>query len=177
VLGFLLHEGTKDTKVFLGSIARVYLTTEYTEHTERHSSAVSREGAKVGGRESPRAAFRCAEGWEGRASLVRGQADACPVLSKPDDWTCGDKRYSARRRFLRMSTAAGLCAKAVPRPTLRPYTSSFYTSSLAQSTVVTKCGDQSDDQCTREDTRPPVTSRLPHVGCRTQTGICNGNMA
>ena len=47
MLGFLLHEGTKDTKVFLGSIARVYLTTEYTEHTERHSSAVSREGAKT----------------------------------------------------------------------------------------------------------------------------------
>jgi hypothetical protein len=63
VIGFLSHEGTKGTKVFLGwhgcgflstddadflgGIARVYLTTEYTEHTERHSSAVSREGAKT----------------------------------------------------------------------------------------------------------------------------------
>jgi len=45
--GFLSHEGTKGTKVFLGGIARVYLTTEYTEHTERRSSAVSREGAKA----------------------------------------------------------------------------------------------------------------------------------
>jgi hypothetical protein len=44
------------------------------------SLAISREGAKDGGRVSPRAAFRCAEGWEGRASLVRGQADACPSL-------------------------------------------------------------------------------------------------
>jgi hypothetical protein len=93
-----LHES------FFEGIARVCLTTENTESTElfwRGAGLAAsycdhlvvammsvkallgcftrrREDAKAGGRVSPRAAFRCAEGWEGRASLVRGQADACP---------------------------------------------------------------------------------------------------
>jgi hypothetical protein len=56
--------------------------------------------AKVGGRVSPRAAFRCAEGWEGRASLVRGQADACPSLrlASPMARAGGRHRGGAQRR-------------------------------------------------------------------------------
>ena len=63
----------------------------------------------------------------------------CKSLTSQAKRFCGGKRYSARRRFSSVRTAAERCTKAVPRPalrpytsslTLRPYTSSFYTSSL-----------------------------------------------
>ena len=59
-----------------------------------------REDTKVGGRVSPRAAFRYAEGWEGRASLVRGQADACPslCLASPMASVGGQRLGGAQRR-------------------------------------------------------------------------------
>ncbi len=125
MLGFFITRRHKGHEGFFGGgIARVYLTTEYTEHTERHSSAVSREDAKIGGRVSPRAAwtrqwrasvptsrldaamegecpheppgrgnggrvspraaFRCAEGWfQGFIAEHReGQASACPRTSR-----------------------------------------------------------------------------------------------
>ena len=128
---FFLTQRRRDAEVLGDGTARVYLTTEYTEHTERHGMIFMkfhvfhgsglfnaetqrcgtgilpvfhgrnahalgallgcftrrREDAKeVGGRVSPRAAFRCAEGREGRASLVRGQADACPSLRFAKRW-------------------------------------------------------------------------------------------
>jgi len=49
----------------------------------------------------------------------------CKSLTSQAKRFCGGKRYSARRRFSSVRTAAERCTKAVPRPALRPYTSSL----------------------------------------------------
>ena len=87
---------------------------------------------------------------------------------------CGGKRYSARRRFLIKSAAAGWCAKAMPRGTLRPHTSLSKTLRRWRNrlSVETKCNRLSvwglrvlsAHSAERKRCRDPRTARLlsPH---------------
>ena len=113
-------------------MARVCLTTEYTEHTERHSSAVSREDAKIGGRVVPTSRLplcgRMVSGFI--AERREGQASACPRTSRrsslppsggnaAEPWKisassslCVKKTLNSQRSTLNSQRSAGVDARA-----------------------------------------------------------------
>jgi len=100
-------------------MARVCLTTEYTEHTERHSSAVSREDAKIGGRVVPTSRLplcgRMVSGFI--AERREGQASACPRTSRRSSlvrpaWACTSQLKGVDRK----SSDSKRSETARPRP-------------------------------------------------------------
>jgi hypothetical protein len=156
------HEG------FLGGIARVYLTTEYTEHTERRSSAVSREGAKARRLEGecphePPSTVR-KDGFRVCCGALGGASVCLPA----DEQTLVPPQRRSRRHPVKKSLS--LCVSA-----LKNFQRSTLISALTSKAKDLECGGKRYSARRRflSSVFPCVARRESGAATRAQRGSCH----